>query len=104
MEHVIQRILKFRDDRNWLQFHTPENLSKSLVIESSELLELFQWTSEVNMNELAEELADVFVYALLLLKHYDMNFDEIILNKIQKNEEKYPVDKAYGVSTKYNKL
>jgi dCTP diphosphatase len=104
MEHVLQRILQFRDDRNWSQFHTPENLAKSLVIESSELLELFQWTSEVNKNELAEELADVFVYALLLLKHYDFNLEEIILSKIQKNEEKYPVDKAFGVSTKYNKL
>lgn len=104
MEHVIKRILQFRDDRNWSQFHTPENLAKSLVIESSELLELFQWSNEVNMQDVADELADVLVYGLLLLKHYDLNMEDIILQKIQKNEEKYPVDKAFGVSTKYNKL
>lgn len=104
MEHVIKRILQFRDDRNWSQFHTPENLAKSLVIESSELLELFQWSNEVNMQDVADELADVLVYGLLLLKHYDLNMEDIIIQKIQKNEEKYPVDKAFGVSTKYNKL
>lgn len=86
----MERILKFRDDRNWSQFHNPENLSKSLVIESSELLELFQWSNDVNHEELSDELADVLVYALLLLNHYGLNLEEIILDKIKKNEEKYP--------------
>ena len=104
MTELMKRILKFRDDRNWLQFHTPENLSKSLVIEASELLELFQWSNDINQEELSDELADVLVYALLLLDHYGLTFEEIILNKIKKNEEKYPVDKSYGKSTKYNKL
>ena len=104
MNEVIQRVLQFRDSRNWSQFHTPENLSKSIVIEASELLELFQWSSEVDQTELSDELADVFVYAILLMNHYGLNFEEIILNKIKKNEEKYPVEKAYGKSTKYNKL
>ncbi len=104
MNEVIQRVLQFRDSRNWSQFHTPENLSKSIVIEASELLELFQWSSEVDQTELSDELADVFVYAILLMNHYGLNFEEIIFNKIKKNEEKYPVEKAYGKSTKYNKL
>jgi NTP pyrophosphatase (non-canonical NTP hydrolase) len=104
MKNVMDRIIKFRDDRDWAQFHTPDNLAKSLVIEASELLELFQWSNDVDKERLSEELADVFVYALLLLKEYNLDFNDIILSKIDKNEKKYPVDKAYGRSTKYNKL
>jgi NTP pyrophosphatase (non-canonical NTP hydrolase) len=104
MKDVMERIIKFRDDRDWAQFHTSENLAKSLVIESSELLELFQWTNDIDKERLSEELADVFVYALLLLNEYDLDFKDIILSKIEKNEKKYPVEKAYGRSTKYDKL
>jgi dCTP diphosphatase len=104
MKDVMERIIKFRDDRNWGQFHTSENLAKSLVIESSELLELFQWTNDIDKERLSEELADVFVYALLLLNEFDLDFKDIILSKIEKNEKKYPVEKAYGRSTKYDKL
>ncbi len=104
MKNVMDRIIKFRDDRDWAQFHTPDNLAKSLVIEASELLELFQWSNDVDKERLSEELADVFVYALLLLNEYNLDFNDIILSKIDKNEKKYPVDKAYGRSTKYNKL
>jgi len=104
MKNVMNRIIKFRDDRDWAQFHTPDNLAKSLVIEASELLELFQWSNDVDKERLSEELADVFVYALLLLNEYNLDFNDIILNKIEKNEKKYPVDKAFGRSTKYNKL
>jgi len=104
MKNVMDRIIKFRDDRDWAQFHTPDNLAKSLVIEASELLELFQWSNDVDKEHLSEELADVFVYALLLLNEYNLDFNDIILSKIDKNEKKYPVDKAYGKSTKYNKL
>jgi len=104
MKNVMDRIIKFRDDRDWAQFHTPDNLAKSLVIEASELLEMFQWSNDVDKENLSEELADVFIYALLLLNEYKLDFNDIILNKIEKNEKKYPVDKAFGRSTKYNKL
>jgi NTP pyrophosphatase (non-canonical NTP hydrolase) len=104
MKDLMDRIIKFRDDRDWAQFHTPDNLTKSLVIEASELLELFQWSNQVDKEHLSEELADIFIYALLLLNEYKLDFNDIILDKIEKNEKKYPVDKAYGRSTKYNKL
>ena len=104
MKDLMDRIIKFRDDRDWAQFHTPDNLTKSLVIEASELLELFQWSNHVDKEHLSEELADIFIYALLLLNEYKLDFNDIILDKIEKNEKKYPVDKAYGRSTKYNKL
>jgi NTP pyrophosphatase (non-canonical NTP hydrolase) len=104
MKNVMDRIIKFRDDRDWAQFHTPDNLAKSLVIEASELLEMFQWSNDVDKENLSEELADVFIYALLLLNEYKLDFNDIILNKIEKNEKKYPVDKAFGRSTKYTKL
>ncbi len=104
MKDLMDRIIKFRDDRDWAQFHTPDNLTKSLVIEASELLELFQWSNDVDKEHLSEELADIFIYALLLLIEYNLDFNDIISNKIDKNEKKYPVDKAFGRSTKYNKL
>ncbi|MCK9536747.1 MAG: nucleotide pyrophosphohydrolase [Bacilli bacterium] len=104
-EKVMEKIIEFRNRRNWEQFHTGDNLSKSLVIEASELLELFQWGHEAkDVEKLKEELADVLIYALLIAEKYDLNIDEIILDKIKKNEKKYPVEKAYGSSKKYNEL
>lgn len=104
MDKLIQRIIKFRDDRNWSQFHTPENLSKSIVIEASELLEHYQWTNNAEIDEVKDELADVLIYCLMLAETLDLDILDIMSKKIDKNELKYPVDKAYGVSTKYNKL
>lgn len=100
----MKEILQFRDDRDWQQFHTPENLSKSIVIESAELLENFQWGEEyADLDNIKEELADVFIYGLLLMEHYHLDFETIIREKIQKNKEKYPVEKAKGNANKYNK-
>lgn len=105
MEKIIDRIRKFNEDRDWLQFHKPVNLAKSLVIEASELLELYQWSDEVNSIEsLKDELADVFMYALMIADHYEFNINEVIMSKINKNEEKYPIEKSKGKSNKYTDL
>ncbi|MCQ2796919.1 MAG: nucleotide pyrophosphohydrolase [Bacilli bacterium] len=102
---TIERIRKFTDDRDWDQFHSPENLAKSIVIESAELLECFQWDNEnFDINAVKEELADVMVYCQNLADKLGLDPDEIINAKMEKNEKKYPVDKAKGKSTKYDKL
>ncbi len=104
LNKLKEMLVKFREDRNWGQFHTPENLAKSVVLEASELLENFQWGNSEDINNISEEIADVFGYLLLMCEHYDLDIIEISKEKIKHNEEKYPIDKAYGVSTKYNKL
>jgi len=105
MNDIIDLIRKFRDERNWKQFHTGANLAKSLSIEASEVLQLFQWQETCsNVEELKDEVADVMIYALLLCEKFDMNPEEIIIKKIEKNSKKYPVEKAFGKSDKYNKL
>lgn len=95
--------MKFRDDRDWSQFHTGENLAKSLVIEAGELLEVFQYgDKEKSVDKVKEELADVFMYAMLMADRYHLDIDEIINEKMDNNEKKYPVDKVKGSSKKYN--
>ena len=102
---TVKIIKDFTKDRNWEQFHTGENLAKSLVLEASELLELYQWSSEVkSIDSLKEELADVFVYAIDILNKYNFDINEIIQEKMKKNAKKYPVEKAFGKSDKYNEL
>jgi NTP pyrophosphatase (non-canonical NTP hydrolase) len=102
-DKLIKRILKFRDDRDWKQFHTPENLAKSILIEAGELLEEFQWQSnEKNITNLKNELADVLIYCILMAEHYQFNINEIIQKKINDNETKYPVKLVKGKSKKYN--
>lgn len=103
---IIKEIVKFRDERDWEQFHNSKDLALALSIESSELLELFLWKSneDFKLDKLKEELADVLMYAFLLADKHDLNIHDIILDKIKKNEEKYPVDKSKGKSTKYNEL
>ncbi len=104
-KNIIEQLTKFRDDRNWKQFHTPENLSKSIVLEATELLENYQWGSDhADMENVKEEVADIFSYLLLLCDVLDVDLLEATKDKIKKNIEKYPVDKAYGKSKKYNKL
>ena len=103
-EETIARIRKFSDDRDWNQFHTPANLAKSISIEAGELLECFQWNSNYNKDEVCEELADVFTYCIQMAMKLGVDPEEIILKKLDKTRKKYPVDKAKGVSTKYNKL
>lgn len=101
---IKDAIIKFRDDRDWRQFHSPENLAKSISIEAAELLENFQWTSDFDKEKVIEELADVIMYCVLLSDVLDVDIDEIVKSKLRKNIEKYPVDKSRGNSRKYNEL
>ena len=105
LEILKQRIKKFNEDRDWDQFHTPSNLAKSICIEASELLECFQWNDiNFDIEEVKEELADVMNYCIQMSQVLNVDLIEIINSKMDKTEKKYPIDKAKGVSTKYNKL
>jgi NTP pyrophosphatase (non-canonical NTP hydrolase) len=104
MEELMKEIKQFNEEREWDQFHSPENLAKSISIEAGELLECFQWNNNYDKEEVCEELADVFTYCIQLAMKLDVDPEEIILKKLDKTKKKYPVDKAKGVSTKYNKL
>lgn len=109
MKELIRKIVRFRDSRNWKQFHNPKDLAISLTLEASELLENFQWkTSDQSLSEnfqkIEEELADVLIYALLLSNELNINPEQAVINKMVKNEKKYPIEKAYGSSKKYNEL
>ena len=106
---TIQRVLKFRDDRDWRQFHTPKDLAISLSLEAAELLELFQWSGADlecpgNRDKLREELADVLSYCILMADVCGLDLDEIMNEKVTKNEAKYPVEKARGNAAKYTEL
>lgn len=104
MKELMEEIAQFNKERDWDQFHSPENLAKSIAIESGELLECFQWNNNYDKNEVCEELADVFTYCIMMADKLGVDPKEIILKKLDKTRKKYPVDKAKGVSTKYNKL
>ena len=104
MDDIVKSLREFNDERDWDQFHPPENLAKSISIESGELLECFQWDNGFNRAEVCEELADVLTYCIMLADKLDVCIEEIVLDKLEKTKKKYPVDKAKGVSTKYNKL
>lgn len=104
MEELIKEIKQFNEERDWDQFHSPENLAKSISIEAGELLECFQWNNNYDKDEVCEELADVFTYCIQMAMKLGVDPKEIILKKLDKTRKKYPVDKAKGVSTKYNKL
>ncbi len=100
---IIDKIIKFRNERDWKQFHTPENLAKSILIEAGELLEEFQWQAkEKNKDNLKAELADVLIYCILLADHYKLDLETIIQDKLLENEKKYPVNLVKGKSKKYN--
>ena len=94
----------FVEERDWAQFHTPENLAKSISIEAGELLECFQWGGDGNLGAIQDELADVLTYCLLLADRLGLDPDEIVLAKLQRSAEKYPVNKARGRSDKYDQL
>lgn len=102
---VLQRITKFNTDRSWGQFHTPANLAKSIVLEAAELLENFQW-SEDDYEETAvqQELADVLIYAYQFALRMEWDVNTIMLEKLDLNEQKYPVEKSKGKSLKYTEL
>lgn len=90
--------------REWGQFHTPANLAKSISIEASELLECFQWNDDADPARVREELADVVTYCILLAERLGVDLDEIVLDKLALTEQKYPVERAKGRSTKYDAL
>ena len=108
-QETINQVLKFRDDRNWRQFHNPKDLAISISLEAAELLEVFQWSGsdtvcESKKEKIREELADVLNYCILMADVCGLDMDEIIQEKIKHNNEKYPVEKARDSARKYNEL
>ena len=101
---VKRQVLQFTKDRNWDQFHTPENLAKSISIEAAELLECFQWSPDYDKEAAKEELADVMNYCIQLADKMGISIEDAIMEKIEKNAKKYPIEKSYGSSKKYTEL
>ena len=105
LEQFEERLKKFNKDRDWDQFHTPVNMAKSISIEAAELLECFQWSdTNFNIEDVKDELADIMNYCIQMSQVLGVDIIEILNHKLDKTEKKYPIDKAKGVSTKYNKL
>lgn len=104
MDKLKEAFREFSEERDWDQFHTPENLAKSICIEAGELLECFQWDNKYDKEHLCEELADVLSYCIMLADKIDADIDEIVLDKLEKNKKKYPVELSRGSSAKYNEL
>jgi len=104
MKELTEKVVEFTRERDWDQFHSPENLAKSVAIEAAELLECFQWNNDFDQNAVEEEMADVFTYLLDLADKLNVDILEITDKKMDKNILKYPVEKAKGKSDKYNKL
>ena len=108
-QETMNEVLKFRDDRDWKQFHNPKDLAISISLEAAELLEVFQWsaedvTCENKMDKIKEELADVVNYCILMADACGLDLDQSVREKIKRNNEKYPVEKAYGSKEKYTEL
>jgi NTP pyrophosphatase (non-canonical NTP hydrolase) len=108
-QKINNKIKKFSEDRDWSQFHDPKNLALSLVLEASEVLELYQWTKDNQLNprrseKISEELADVFYWVIMLSNYYNIDLLDALDKKLDKNMEKYPIKKAKGSSAKYNEL
>lgn len=104
MNDLINQIKEFNEKRDWDQFHSPENLAKSISIEAGELLECFQWNNEYDLDEVKSELADIINYCLLMADKLGVDPKQIVLNKMEETGRKYHIDKSKGKSTKYNKL
>ena len=104
LEQYIEHLRTFSKERDWDQFHTPENIAKSISIEAGELLECFQWGSDYDLGAVKDEIADVMGYCLMLTDALHLDAVEILEAKLRKNIEKYPVEKCKGKSTKYDKL
>lgn len=106
IKHITEKLLEFRDERDWEQFHNPKDLALALNVEAGELLELYLWkdANEANVEKVKEELADVFTFSFLLAERYGLDVKEIILEKIDKNKLKYPVNKSKGNAKKYTEL
>ena len=108
-KETTDMVLKFRDDRNWKQFHNPKDLAISISLEASELLEVFQWSADdlvctEKTDKIKEELADVLNYCILMADACGLDIDEIIQAKVKRNSEKYPVELAFGNKAKYTEL
>jgi len=106
IKELTEALHKFRDERDWAQFHNPKDLALAINIEAGELLEAFLWKSseQADTDKVKEELADVFMFAFLLAEKYDFNVKQIVLEKIEKNALKYPVTKSKGIAKKYTEL
>ncbi len=104
LDELSARIKRFNEEREWDQFHSPSNLAKSISIEAGELLECFQWNDNYDIEDVLEELADVTNYCLQMAHVLNVDIIDVVNRKIDISEKKYPIDKAKGVSTKYNKL
>ena len=105
LQELRQAIDQFAQERQWTQFHTPANLAKSISIEANELLECFQWSeSAYSLEHVKEELADVLNYCIRMASILELDIREIVLQKMEKNALKYPVEKARGNSAKYTQL
>lgn len=106
IQELIRDLTAFRNERDWNQFHNPKDLALAISIEAGELLELYLWkhAEEANVEKVKEELADIFSFALLLADKYKLDVKQIVQDKIKKNGEKYPVDKAKGTAKKYDEL
>ena len=101
---VEKEVKKFVEDRNWDQFHTPDNLAKSISIEAGELLECFRWSSDYDPQAVKEELADAMIYCVQLSDKLGISIEDVMVEKLRMNAENYPVDKSYGNSRKYTEL
>jgi NTP pyrophosphatase (non-canonical NTP hydrolase) len=101
---ALEKLREFVAERDWSQFHTPENLAKSISIEAGELLECFQWGAVPEITQLRDELADVLTYCILLADQLGLDPEQIILHKLEKSRVKYPIEKSRGKSTKYDRL
>ncbi|NOR56493.1 MAG: nucleotide pyrophosphohydrolase [Sulfurovum sp.] len=112
LNDLKQKLVDFRDERDWKQFHNPKDLSQAISIEASELLEHFLWISQKgshkivqdNKEDIADEMADIFAYLLSLSDITGIDLEDALINKLEKNKQKYPIEKSKGIATKYTKL
>ncbi len=106
IKEILDEILKFRNERDWEQFHNPKDLAIAINIEAGELLELFLWKNadEADKERVKEEIADILIYALLVADKYKFDVEKIIIDKLGKNKLKYPVGLSKGSSKKYNEF
>jgi len=109
MEDILKKIIQFRDDRDWGKFHNPKDLAISISLEANELLENFQWKNneeaiQKNIENIKDEIADVMIYSLLFADRIGINMEEAILNKLEKNNKKYPISKSFGSNKKYTEF
>lgn len=106
LEELQQAIVQFTQERDWDKFHNGKDLALALSIEASELNEAFLWkdAKDVNVEKVKEELADIINYAILIADKYNLDIKEIVMEKLRRNAEKYPIDKSYGSAKKYNEL